>query len=338
MTKRKFIIATKKVWEPGGSRAYAIDCACESFAASSFNSGTQVSASFLLYTSNRTWATGWAAVLFSPPISLSPQPIHLPFLPLPCWHLPLLFRLRSRQPMIQTGRLPLTNRMSQIPPHGRIPIILQILSARRIGQSILEPHPLNPLDGVAAHAYLVQRRIVQRLGIPPQTDEWRRLPLLDPMDGVFGVESGCDGATEGFHGGDGGGRGARYDDVDRGGQLVCAAGQELDAVLGAVDGAGLGEFFDGDGIAGIDALLVDPVLDLVEVDGGHFFCVARYGAFGVSVLEVVCDDGGGKLVHIFEAMFTMDYWIGSLATIESRGDLAVLLLPFVTSARGFAFA
>jgi hypothetical protein len=38
-----------------------------------------------------------------------------------------------------------------------------------------------------------------------------------------------------------------------------------------VDGAGAGEFFEGYGLSGVEAFLLDPRLDRVEVDGGEFF-------------------------------------------------------------------
>lgn len=94
------------------------------------------------------------------------------------------------------------------------------------------------------------------------------------MDGVFGVVSRGDGAAERFDRSDGARRGAGDDDVDGCGEELGAAGEELDAVFDAVDGAAAGQFFEGDGVAGVDAFLVDPVLDFVEVDGGHFFRVA----------------------------------------------------------------
>lgn len=42
-----------------------------------------------------------------------------------------------------------------------------------------------------------------------------------------------------------------------------------------VDAAGLGQFADGDGTGWVNAALVDPVLDALEVDGGPFEGEAR---------------------------------------------------------------
>ena len=101
------------------------------------------------------------------------------------------------------------------------------------------------------------------------------------MDGVFGVKARGDGAAEGFDRGDGRGGGAGHDDVDGAGELVGVAAEELDAVFDAVDGPGGAEFFDGDGLGGVEAFLVDPVLNCVEVDRGHFFGVSRVEDEGV---------------------------------------------------------
>jgi hypothetical protein len=99
------------------------------------------------------------------------------------------------------------------------------------------------------------------------------------VDRIFGVESGGDGPAEGFDGGNGGGGGTRYDNVDGRGEHVGAPGEEFDAVLDAMDGAGLVKFFDGYEFGGVDAFLVDPVLDFVEVNEGHLYSVS-----GVQIL------------------------------------------------------
>lgn len=43
----------------------------------------------------------------------------------------------------------------------------------------------------------------------------------------------------------------------------------------------MGEFADGDGAGWVDAALVDPFLDALEVDGGHFEGEAGGGRTGV---------------------------------------------------------
>lgn len=45
--------------------------------------------------------------------------------------------------------------------------------------------------------------------------------------------------------------------------------EQLHALTGLVDAAGVGEFADGDWAGGIDAALVDPGLDAVEVYEGE---------------------------------------------------------------------
>lgn len=58
------------------------------------------------------------------------------------------------------------------------------------------------------------------------------------------------------------------------GQGECGAAvcEEFGAVAGAVDAAGVGEFADCDGPVRIDAALVDPGLDSVQVYGLEVWC------------------------------------------------------------------
>lgn len=89
----------------------------------------------------------------------------------------------------------------------------------------------------------------------------------DAHNGRAGVESGGHGTAGGFDSRDGTGGGAGNDQVD--GLLedvFCgSAAQELDALLGLVDAARLSQFADGDGSGWVDAALVDPFLDTVQV-------------------------------------------------------------------------
>ena len=57
--------------------------------------------------------------------------------------------------------------------------------------------------------------------------------------------------------------------MDRGRERGRATGKELDAILDAVDSAGGGEFAQGDGQRWVEAALVDPGLECVEVDFGE---------------------------------------------------------------------
>ncbi len=157
------------------------------------------------------------------------------------------------------------------------------------------------------------------------------------MDGVFGVEPGCDGSAEGFDGSNCGLGGTGDDDVDGDCEGGGATGEEFDAVFYAMDSARSGEFAEGDGFGWIDAALGDPVRDAREVYGGHVdgmtVCILSVGVFS---------DALRQHVHILEAFFSTNDFIwrlsGGLPSSESSWDCAFLSLPFVTTARGFAFA
>lgn len=58
-------------------------------------------------------------------------------------------------------------------------------------------------------------------------------------------------------------------------------GEQLDTVFDAMEGAGGAELFEGDGLGGVEAALVDPGLDAVEVDGGHVEGVAKERELGL---------------------------------------------------------
>lgn len=83
------------------------------------------------------------------------------------------------------------------------------------------------------------------------------------------VVAGRDGAAGGFDGFNCRGGGAGDNDLD--GlfeRFFAAAGEQFDAILDAVDTAGFCQFADCDGAGGVEAALVDPFLDAVEVDFG----------------------------------------------------------------------
>lgn len=165
-----------------------------------------------------------------------------------------------------------------------VPIVLNIPTLRRVRQPILKPHllhyirlsqrlsPLNPLR--------LMQSLTATLRSPSHRNERVHLALHDTDDRGARVEAGRHGAAGGLDGGDGGGGGARDDDVDglfEG--VVAAAAEEFHAFLGLVDAAGLGEFADGDRAGWVDAALVDPFLDSVEVYGG------QVGGEAVTALE-----------------------------------------------------
>lgn len=154
----------------------------------------------------------------------------------------------------------------------RITIILNVPTTRRIRQPVLQPQTLHNtrLGDILGRTLCLQQRLGPTFSRPRQRDERVRLHAEDMADGGAGVEAGCQGAAGGFDSGDCGGGGARDDEVDGLFEGCGGAAEDLDAVLGLVDAAGVGEFADGDGAGWVDAALVDPFLDALEVDGGHF--------------------------------------------------------------------
>lgn len=97
------------------------------------------------------------------------------------------------------------------------------------------------------------------------------LPVHYADDCGASVKAGRYGAASGLDGRYSGGGGARDDDVNglfEG--ALSATAEELHAFFGLMDAAGLSEFADGDGAGWVDAALVDPFLDAVEVCGGQF--------------------------------------------------------------------
>lgn len=143
----------------------------------------------------------------------------------------------------------LGDQMAQIAPMRGIAVILEVLPARGIGQSVLE--------------LLLQRYlgVCDRLAL--QTVDWIRQALQDTADGRLGVVAGRDGAAGFLDCLDCGGTGARHDDVDGGAEGDGAAGKQLHTIFDAVHAAGFGELFYGDGGVGVKAAGVDPVLDAV---------------------------------------------------------------------------
>lgn len=94
----------------------------------------------------------------------------------------------------------------------------------------------------------------------------------NPRDRRGGVVAGRDGAAGGLDGGDGGVGRARDDNVHglpERGRGADAVGEQLDALARLVDAARVGELADGDRARWVDAALVDPGLDAVEVYGGE---------------------------------------------------------------------
>lgn len=102
---------------------------------------------------------------------------------------------------------------------------------------------------------------------------------------------------------------------------------------------GVEEFADCDGVFGVDAALVDPFLDFVEVDG---YEVGRPATF-ISILSHQVErkkkrkeKGRDELVG--KSPFTMHDTFRRLTTIEVIRHFSVLLLTFVTSSRCFTLS
>jgi hypothetical protein len=119
----------------------------------------------------------------------------------------------------QTGVLALLQHMAQVTSVRGISVVLDILSAGRVGESVLElragcgrSSALDAVDGVC-------------------------VALEDARDGGLGVVAGGEFAAGGLDGCDGFGAGAADDDFDGGGEFLGAAGEQLDAVFDAVDAA-----------------------------------------------------------------------------------------------------
>lgn len=161
---------------------------------------------------------------------------------------------RPRRLIKQTRPMSLWHHMAQIPPMRRIPIVLNILPARRIGQPII-PFLL-PL-------------LLPFLNLTQQRVDRIRLSLPNPLDRERGVVS-CRHCTAcGFDGGDCGGRGARDYYVDGNGDGGIAFSEELHTIANVRDAPGLEQLADGDGAGGVKAALGDPVLDFGKVKGLH---------------------------------------------------------------------
>lgn len=107
-----------------------------------------------------------------------------------------------------------------------------------------------------------------------------RLHTENVADSNAGVEARCQRAAGGLDGFDCGAGGAGDDKVDGLFEGCGGAAEDFDAVFGLVDASRVGEFADGDGSGWVDAALVDPFLDALEVDGGHINGEAVEGETG----------------------------------------------------------
>jgi hypothetical protein len=208
----------------------------------------------------------------------------------------------------QTGALALLDGVGQVAAMCRVTVVLNVFPARGIGQSVLvlcaqllheDSHGFL-LSGIVGGGGLQSGENgrgdeggvggggqLDEVGVGLQRDGRVGVAAEDALDGGGRVEAGGDGAAQGFDARNGFGGGARDNEVDGRGELLgvlrgplawpCVGvestypGQQLDAVpLDAVDAARLVQLLHGDGLRGVQAALVDPRLDAVEVDGRHF--------------------------------------------------------------------
>jgi hypothetical protein len=236
--------------------------------------------------------------------------------------------------------------MRQIPPMRRITIILNIPSLRRIRQAVFLRLRIDnslPLHPRRRSPHL--RKLVQLLGatgtVPRGREERVRFAVEDAADGRGRVVACCDGAAGGFDGGDGGGGGARGDDVNGLFKGFAAVAEDLEAVDGSAGAFAVVELFHCYWAVGVDAALVDPVLEAVEVDGCHFDGEAGLDGSGLGFLCIwVLDFGfwGLENLHVDTAAFTVNDDIFRLTAIEAGRDLAVLALTFVTATGGLTLS
>lgn len=163
--------------------------------------------------------------------------------------------------------------MAQIASVRRITVVFDVLSVGRVWQAVLVPHALHDLgldNWPVTHTQGLVEELVTSLLRPCRRQEWMCLSPQNPLDGGAGVEPRRHRSARSFDGGDGGGRGAGDDDVD--GLLqstIFSSAKQLDTVFGLVNAAGLGKFLDSDGPVRVDAALVDPLLDAIQVDGSE---------------------------------------------------------------------
>jgi hypothetical protein len=260
-------------------------------------------------------------------------------------NLPPVHATHARRLEEQRRPMALLDHMRQITPVRRIAVVLQILSASRIRQPKRVLLPLNNQRlGSGFRALLPFRR-----HLDPALQRVDRVHGVahDLADGEGRVEARGDGAAQLLDGRDGFGAGARDDDVDRGLQLFFAAREEFDAVFDAVHAVGLVELAHCDGLCGVQAAGVDPFLDAVQVDRGHFdgeavvFCGQQICAIFPQRLPFLSlvqlgEHDDDLLVHL--SSLARNHNLRRLTTIEAERHLSMRLLTLVTSSGRLALA
>jgi hypothetical protein len=100
-----------------------------------------------------------------------------------------------------------------------------------------------------------------------------------------------------------------------------------------VDAAGFGQFANGDGAVWVDAALVNPFLDAVEVGGCEVESETALPDVrkSPSSFSLRSQD---RDIHVVEPTLTVHHNLRRLSTIEPRGDFSMLLLTLVATSRG----
>lgn len=101
------------------------------------------------------------------------------------------------------------------------------------------------------------------------------------------------------------------------------------------------KLLEGDGLAGVEAAVVDPLLDLVQVDGRHVDGEAVPALdllhFHLHLLPFFGLTRRGLLL-VLESSLSVHHLLRRLSTVEVPRDLAMLLLTLVTTTRRLALA
>lgn len=150
-------------------------------------------------------------------------------------------------------------------------------------------------------------------------------------NGRRGVVAGLDDSTGSFDGGDGGCRGTRGNDVHGLFHVRGTIAEDLDTVDGSFDTAAFVELFQCDWPVAGEAALVDPGLDSVQIDGCHVDGETEK----LDPLVVV---DWIEVLRVDTTTLAVDDDIRRLSAIEACGDLSVLALTLVTTARGLTLA
>lgn len=100
-----------------------------------------------------------------------------------------------------------------------------------------------------------------------------------------------------------------------------------------MDAAGFSQFANGDRAGWVDAALVNPFLDAVEVGGREVESETALPDVRKSP-SYFAPRSQGRDIHVVETTLTVHHDIWRLSTIEPRGDFSMLLLTLMTTSGG----